>query len=129
MNKLIPAMLLVAASAYAQSNGDSPRTLEQCKAVAVSWRTATERYRVARDFSFEMLHSRDKQVFSCKMEYPDAVEQPIWEKISSDLHSDMESRLTDFLQRHNLWNQFLAEDEEQANKRSAEDKATPERKP
>lgn len=129
MNKLISVMLLVAASAYAQSNEDSPRTLEQCKAVAVSWRTAMERYRVARDFSFEMLHSRDKQIFSCEMEYPDAVERPIWEKISRDLHGEMESRFRDFLDRHQLWNQFLSEDEEQANKRSAEDKATPEKKP
>jgi hypothetical protein len=124
MNRLVLMVALLTAVSVAQSNDHSPRTLEECKAVAVSWRTATESYRIARDCSFEMLHSRDKQLFSCQTEYPDAAERPTWEKISSDLHSVMESRYREFLEHHKLWNQFLAEDEEQANKRLAEDKET-----
>jgi len=86
-------------------------TLEQCKLDLASWRTATETYKMAK-MSFEMLHARDKEVLYCEIEYPDAPDQPIWQKVGCQIHSDMEQRFRDFLDRHKLWNQFLGEDEE-----------------
>ena len=121
MIRLVLIVVLLSAMSGAQSKSSQP-TLEHCKEVAVSWRTATERYRVAREFSVGMVNSRDKEILSCELQYPDAGEQAAWEKIGCDLHRVLESRFTDFLDRHQLWNQFLSEDEEQANKRSAEDK-------
>lgn len=91
-------------------------TFEQCKADIASWQhTGTVG---KRELSFEVLHLRAKELLYCEIDYPDAAEQLTWLQVDQQVNSDMALRYFDFLNRHKLFDQFLAEDEQKTSQQT-----------
>lgn len=88
------------------------RTQDRCDTDLAAWKAEAENDSLNhRSLSVEKLNDRSKELLFCEIDYPHAPEKSTWEQQRYSYSDTMALRYQAFLERHQLWNAFLEEDE------------------
>lgn len=103
------AIVLFSATCWAQTIQPT-RTREKCDSDLAAWQGENDTLSY-KSLSAERLNDRSKELLYCEIDYPDVPQKQNWIKQRVGYSDAMTLRYQKFLERHKLWNVFLAEDE------------------